>query len=434
MTKAILNVSIYDYKTYHSNAFVVFDETIQSVGDMKDYVNLGYEEIDGKNHMLLPNFVCGHTHIYSAFARGWSTEFNPKNFQDILDQLWWKLDGHLDLEMIYASGIVFAADFLKNGVTTLIDHHASGVDIIGSLEELKKAVCETAHLRGIFAFETSDRFNIDQAIEENEAFIRKNRSPFVQGLFGLHASMSLSEKTLKKVKLHLGDAPIHIHVGESVLDQQDSMKKYKKRIIDRLDRHGLLNKNSIIAHAIDVTDDELDLIKKRECVIAVNFTSNMNNSVGVPPIHRFIDKGIKVIIGNDGISQAMTPEYLYLYYATHLIDQTPTKFGLDHLLKMINDTYEYASDILGIKLGKIETGYASDLLMIPYVAPTPIDQDNAFGHLFFGMFHSFKPKHVFVNGRQLVNQYEIDETLATPYQKASEAAQRLWKNIEEEVK
>ena len=126
-------------------------------------------------------------------------------------------------------------------------------------------------------------------------------------------------------------------------------------------------------------------------------------------------------------------KYLYLYYLTHLIDKTPTKFGFDHLLKMINDTYEYASDILGIKLGKIETGYASDLLMIPYVAPTPIDQDNAFGHLFFGMFHSFKPKHVFVNGRQLVNHYEIDETLATPYQKASEAAQRLWKNIEEEV-
>ena len=434
MTKAILNVSIYDYQTYRDHAFVVFDESILNVGDMKDYVNLGYEEIDGTNHLVLPNFVCGHTHIYSAFARGWSTPFNPKNFQEVLDQLWWKLDGHLDLEMIYSSGIVFAADFLKNGVTTIIDHHASGVDIIGSLEELKKAVCETAHLRGIFAFETSDRFNVDFAIEENEAFIRKNRSPFVQGLFGLHASMSLSEKTLKKVKMHLGDAPIHIHVGESLLDQKDSMKKYKKRIIERLDRHGLLNKNSIIAHAIDVTDDELDLIKKRECVIAVNFTSNMNNSVGLPPIHRFIDKGIKVIIGNDGISSAMTPEYLYLYYATHLKDQTPTLFNLGDLQKMINDTYQYASDILGVKLGKVMEGYAADILMIPYLAPTPIHQDNAFGHLFFGLFHSFKPKHVFVNGRQLVNDYEIEETLSTPYQEASEVAQRLWKNIEQEVK
>jgi cytosine/adenosine deaminase-related metal-dependent hydrolase len=434
MTKAIINVSIYDYKTFHQHAFVIFDETIHHVGDMKDYINLGYEEIDGKDHMVLPNFVCGHTHIYSAFARGWSTSFNPKNFQDILDQLWWKLDGHLDLEMIHSSGIVFAVDFLKNGVTTLIDHHASGVDIIGSLEELKKAVCEIAHLRGIFAFETSDRFPIDLAIKENETFIRKNRSPFVHGLFGLHASMSLSEATLKKVKIHLGDAPIHIHVGESELDQQDSLKKYHERIIHRLDRHGLLNKNSIIAHAIDVTDDELDLIKKRECVIAVNFTSNMNNSVGVPPIHRFIEKGIKVIVGNDGISQAMTPEYLYLYYATHLKDKTPTAFGLGDLQQMINDTYQYASDILGVQLGKIEQSYASDLLMIPYIAPTPMNQDNALGHLFFGMYHSFKPKHVFVNGRQLVTNYEIDESLKTPYQKANEVASQLWKNIKQEVK
>ncbi|HCB65968.1 MAG TPA: amidohydrolase, partial [Acholeplasmataceae bacterium] len=87
---------------------------------------------------------------------------------------------------------------------------------------------------------------------------------------------------------------------------------------------------------------------------------------------------------------------------------------------MINDTYQYASDILGVKLGKVMEGYAADILMIPYLAPTPIHQDNAFGHLFFGLFHSFKPKHVFVNGRQLVNDYEIEETLSTPYQEASE--------------
>lgn len=429
MIKALLNVTIYDYQTYHEKSYVLFDETIIKVGKMKDYINQGFEELDGKGHMVLPNFVCGHTHIYSAFARGMNVPFNPKNFQDILDQLWWKLDSHLDHEMIYYSGIVFATDFLKNGVTTLIDHHASGVDIKGSLDQLKKSVCEVANLRGIFAFETSDRFNVSDTIGENESFIKLNSLPCTAGLFGLHASMSLSENTLKDVKKHLHGAPIHIHVGESELDQKDCLAKYNERIIHRLDRHGLLTKNSILAHSIDISDEELDIIKERECVIAVNFTSNMNNSVGVPPLSRYFEKGIRVIIGNDGISSSMTTEYLYLYYATHLYDKSPTQFGFKELIKMIQDTYLYASEILSIKLGRIEEGYVPDFMMIPYVAPTPINKDNVFGHLFFGMMNSFKPRYVFVGGKLLVNDYQIDKFLSTEYSKASKIAERLWNNI-----
>lgn len=434
MRKAIINTKIYDFNRFIENGYVIFDDKIIETGPMEKFENQDYEVIDGFDHLVMPGLVCGHTHIYSTFARGMSVPFHPENFQDILDQLWWKLDRNLDNQTTYYSAIVSAVDHMKNGVTTLIDHHASGIEILGSLESLKKAVVDQAHLRGVFAFETSDRFPVDLAIKENVDFSKNNKSTFTNGLFGLHASMSLSEDTLRQVKEVIGDMPIHIHVAESVLDEKDCKQKYKESILKRLERHGLLNPKSIIAHAIYVDDEELEIIKKHDCVIAVNFSSNMNNSVGIPMLKKFRDHHIPVIIGNDGISSAITTEYLALYYATHLLDQTPNLFGLDELKQMINDTYDYVNQIFNIKSGKIEKGYEADLLMIPYVEPTPMNENNAFGHIFFGLFHSFKPKDVYVSGQQVVKNYDVDKSLKNQYKEASMYALKLWEKIDKEVK
>lgn len=432
MIKAITNVSVYDFSDYTDDAYVLFSDKIVGIGKMADFEDLGYEITDGKGCLLMPGLVNGHMHIYSAFARGMNVPFHPANFQDILDQLWWKLDRHLDLKMIYDSGIVCAVDSMKNGVTALIDHHASGLDITGSLKTLKKAVCEDALLRGVFAFETSDRFNADQTIEENRRFMADNHTPFTSGLFGLHASMSLSEATLNKVKTALGDGPIHIHVAESEMDQEDCLEKYGEWVVSRLKRHGLLNPGSILAHCLHLHDEELDIIKEQNCVIAINVSSNMNNGVGLPNLRAFRNKGIRVIAGNDGLSSAMALEYQNILFSSHLRDKTPTGFGLDDLKKIINDTYEYASERLGIGLGRIKKGYAADFLLLPYAPPTPMNQSNAMGHLFFGLFPSFKPKQVFVAGQQLVRDYEVNPTLKRKYAVAENSARILWENIEKE--
>ncbi|PKK98180.1 MAG: amidohydrolase [Tenericutes bacterium HGW-Tenericutes-2] len=433
MAKAIINAKIYDFENFFENGFVIFDEKIIDIGDMSQFINNDYEILDGKDMMVMPSLVCGHSHIYSTFARGMSITFDPKDFQDILDQLWWKLDKEIDNIMTYYSGIVSAVDLMKNGVTTIIDHHASGSDITNSLESLRKAVVTDAGLRGAFAFEVSDRFPINEAIEENRIFYEENQTKKTRGLFGLHAGMSLSETTLKLVKKSLTNAPIHIHAAESELDEFDSLKKYNERIIHRLNRHGLIHPNSIIAHAIYLDDDELQILKEKHAVIVVNFSSNMNNAVGIPNLKRFRENGVRVIIGNDGISSSMTTEYLMIYYQTHLFDQKPQTFGLNDLKKMIDDTYSYANDLFGINIGRIKKGYDADLLMIPYIEPTPISSKNAFGHLFFGMFNSFKPMHVFVGGKFVVHNYQVSPKLNTLYQEAKHQAKKLWNKVNKEV-
>lgn len=431
MATAITHVTLYDFDQFIEDAYIIFDETIIEVGKMREFEPGDYNIIDGEGHWVMPGLVCGHTHIYATFARGLTLPFNPEDFQDILDQLWWKIDRHQTLDTVYQSGLVSGIDFLKNGVTTVIDHHASGT-IKGALGQLKKALTETLSLRAILAFETSDRFDVEEAIAENLAMIKHPVPHKVAALFGCHASMSLSEATLKKVKAVLNDIPIHIHVAESALDQEHAMHHYGERVIERLDRHGLLNPNSILTHAIHINDQELKLIKARDCVIAVNASSNMNNSVGLPDVPVFMQHDIPVILGNDGLSFGMAHEYLSLVYAMHHKKNSPKAFELDALLKLIRQTYTYASNQLGIELGRLKAGAAADLLMIPYTAPTPVDKANAFGHLFYGLFNAFRPKHVFTAGRQVVFDYAVSEAHARLYREAKHEAQNLWARIRKE--
>jgi len=432
MKYAFINAKIYDFNKFSENQYVIFDDRILEVGHMNDFKDDNYEITDCKDHLVLPSLVCGHAHIYSTFARGMSVPFSATNFQEILDQLWWKMDRNLDNKMNYYSGIVSATDYMKNGVTTIIDHHASGVEITDSLNTLKKAVTRDAGLRGMFCFETSDRFNVEECIEENISFIEDNDSKSARGLFGLHASLSLSEETLTKISKVIKNYPIHIHVAESMMDQEDCLEKYNERVIERLDRHGLLNEDSIITHALFVSDKELDIIKERKCVVALNVSSNMNNSIGLPDYKRFKEWGIPVIIGNDGISSSITTELLTLLYTMHMKDESPLKFGLGDIHEIINNTYDYVNRIMGTKLGRVEVGYNSDLLTIPYVAPTTLNEGNALGHLFFGLFNSFKPNNVFAKGVKVVDNYQVGDELSKKYKEAKKYADRLWENIQKE--
>lgn len=274
--------------------------------------------------------------------------FNPKNFMDILYQLWWKLDGNLDKEAIYFSGLIYGIDCLKCGVTTIIDHHASGLYIRGSLMELKKSLCDYLGLRGIFCFESSDRFNIDECIEENIEFCKKASDKHC-GVFGMHASLSLNDKSLNKISKAIENTPIHVHVAESIDDVLDCYKKYGKSIVERLDSFNLLKENSILAHCVHINEKEAQIISERNCYVVLNPTSNMNNAVGVSNYDVLRENNIKCMIGNDGLGANITRDYLNISFAMKNRLKSPTKFSLEDLKNVINNGYEYVSKMLGIK-------------------------------------------------------------------------------------
>ena len=111
------------------NASVVTDgEQIVAVGEAaalkKKYPQA--EAVDCSGKVILPGFMCTHHHFYSTMARGMAVPGEPAaNFVQILERLWWKVDKALDEEDITLSAQVPLIECLRNGTTTVIDHHAS---------------------------------------------------------------------------------------------------------------------------------------------------------------------------------------------------------------------------------------------------------------------------------------------------------------------
>lgn len=415
---ALINIRIFDFQDYIEFGYIVFNEKIVEVGDMESFVDKGYEITDGTGHMVMPSLTVAHTHLYSTFARGMDVPFNPNSFQEILDQLWWKLDSHLNEEDIYYSGLTAAAEYAKNGVTSIIDHHASKY-IRGSLEQLKKSF-EKIGIRGLFCFETSDRFTVEDCIDENQQS---------GDMFGLHASMSLSDETLKKVKNKLGNKPIHIHAAESWFDQESTMSYHGERVVERLNRFGLLNKGSILAHCTHINENEADLIAKNGCYVALNVQSNMNNAVGLPDFKMLEAHGVQCLIGNDGMSTGITGEWLSLMLSMKHKYLSPTAFGLIDLLRIIDNNYNYINNALGIKTGRLKRDFDADLLMIQYNPPTPAYGCNMLGHIVFGLGSNFKPSDVWCRGRRIVKNYRNNPVIDIEIKKARESAGKLWKRI-----
>lgn len=430
--KAILNADLYDFHAYKTSQYILCQGSrIAAVGPMARYPAGAEvsETFDAKGALVMPGLIIGHAHLYSAFVRGLRLPFQPGTFTQLLRQLWWRMDAAIDPETAYHSARVYGVEHLRNGVTTIFDHHAGG-SVRGSLAALKLGFTDELGLRALYCFETSDRFDVATCIEENAAFARCNRGPFCRGLFGLHASLSLSQKTLERVAAAQGDVPVHVHVGESLEDEVACQNEYGMRIVQRLDSFGLLKPDSILAHCVNIDGEEAARIAARGCVAAVNPTSNLNTAVGLPDVPMLKAHGVPVMVGNDSLGSNITRCYQNLLYTMHHRSGSAWRFGYDDVLACIRTGYDYAGRMLGVRLGRLAPGYEADLIAVPYRAPVPVDGANAFAFVMDGVFPQFHPRDVMVGGAWKMRGYETVFDEEEIYAKARAHVQQYWKRID----
>lgn len=429
--KIIININAYDYVSFYNQCYIVFNETITEVGYMKDFNHTrysGYEIIDGENGIVIPGFVNCHTHIYSTFSRGINLKTSPKNFKDILDQLWWKIDKEIDLECIYSSAMMYGLESIYNGVTTVVDHNASGRAIIGSLDVIREALNEKLGIRCVLCYETSDRFDIEECLRENLEF-REKCSDMCMSTLGMHASMSICEKSMKKIVPAFKEKPIHLHCSESDYDEADSFRKYGVSVIQRLNNEGLLNDRSLLAHCVHIKSNDFKLLQEKNPFIVINLSSNMNNAVGLPDIVKFQNYGVKVLIGTDGLGSNMAYEYINFINLVKHLKRKPDERSIDYLFDIIKNGYDYIESISGLKLGKIKEGYKADLQLYDYKPFTEVNERNIGNHIVYGVYYNLRPDYVFVNGKSIKTPSGVIENEIETTEVARINAALLWSKI-----
>ena len=373
------------------------------------------EEIDANGQFVMPGNICAHTHFYGAFARGMAIPGDsPKDFPDVLNKLWWKLDKSLDKDAIYYSSLVCLIDAIKHGTTTLIDHHASPNFIYGSLDVIEQAVIESG-LRAGLCYEVTDRDGEDkfhEGVEENVRFMKKtqvNQNENLFANFGLHASLSLSDKSLEICKEKIPEEfGFHIHVAEHQADQYDSLKKSKKRVVDRLDSFGILGDKTIAVHAVQVDAHEIYILAKTNTWVTHQPRSNMNNAVGMAEVESMLNAGVNVCLGNDGFSNSMWQEWKMAYLAHKLWHRDPRRMPANLIQDIaIKNNSALVKEVAGgLEIGKIALGAKADLILVDYKPITPLHCDNLPWHIVFG-FQESMITSTMVNGRFIMRDRKI---------------------------
>jgi len=424
-------------------AILIDGATIEAVLDRRERsraeVPRGVERVDAAGTLAIPGLVNAHTHLYSSLARGMGLPgFSPTSFREILEGLWWKLDRSLDAESIRASALVGAMEAARSGVTTLIDHHASAHAIPGSLALLEDAVCREVGLRASLAYEVSDRDGAkaaSQGIQENLDFLAAHGTAdgVCAGLFGLHASFTLSDRTLAEVAERLPDgAGVHIHVAEGPEDEEDSTRHHQLRVVERLDRYGLLRPNSVLAHCLHVDEAEKDLVAERGAIVVTNPRSNMNNAVGAFDLPGFLGRGVLTGLGTDGLGANLLTELFTASILEKHERADPRAGGFDALHALLFENNPLVVErVFGVRVGRIAPGYQADLALLDYTPPTPLGVENVLGHLLFGIaVHDLHVSHLFVGGRPVLRDGRfVDLDQEAIYAHARDAAQKLWRRL-----
>jgi len=397
------------------------------------------ERIDASGKWAIPGLINAHTHLYSSLARGMAVSpFHPTTFTEILEQLWWKLDKALDEDSVRASALIGAMEAARCGVTTLVDHHASPNAIPGSLDVLKAEVCDRLGLRGVFCYELTDRDGPERStlgIEENLRFLRRieDEDQLCAAQFGLHASFTVGREALERVAAEIpDDAGIHIHVAEGPEDEVHCESDHGMRIVDRLDRSGLLRPTSILAHCLHIDEAEKDLVAERGAVVVHNPRSNMNNAVGLFDLPGFLDRGVATGLGTDGLGANMLAELFSAGIVQKHSHGDPLVGGFDALDRLLfRNNPAIAGRLLGIEFGRIGPGAPADVVLLDYAPPTPLRADTVLGHLLFGAaVHSLRVADLFVAGRPVLRNGEfVDIDEPATYAVAREQAQRLWSHL-----
>ena len=306
----------------------------------------------------------------------------------------------------------------------------------GSLFRIAEAARQTG-VRSCLCYEVSDRDGAevtDQGIEENRAFLqncRQHENSLLRGLIGLHASFTLSDRTLARCTRLAAelDAGFHVHVAEAESDVAQCQLEHGKRVVERFHDLGILGSKTIAAHCVHVSNNEIDLLQASKTNVVHNPESNMGNAVGCAPVLDMQSRGVRVGLGSDGYTCDMFESMKVANLLQKHQTRQPGAGWTEIPAMLFGANAAIARECFGRPVGKLIPGAYADVIVVDYDPQTPLCAANIASHILFGISgHSVDTTiiggRIVMEGRKLL---AIDE--ADIMAKARASAAKLWQRF-----
>jgi putative selenium metabolism protein SsnA len=396
--------------------------------------------VDAHGGLIMPGFINTHTHIYSGLARGLAIDGNnPTNFLEVLEGMWWAIDRKLTLDGTKASAYATILDCIRNGVTTIFDHHASFGEIPGSLFAIRDVAKEMG-MRSCLCYEVSERDGeekCEQSIRENAEFAKwaaDANDDMIKAMFGGHALFTISDRTFERMaEANNGLTGFHIHVCEGINDVYDSLEHYGCRPVERLLYNGLLGPKTMLGHCIHVSPAEMDIIKETGTMTVNNPGSNMNNAVGCAPILQLMERGVTVGMGTDAYTHDMLESAKTFLLIQRHNAAMPNVAWNETFRMLFENNRQIAARYFDKPLGILKQGAAADVIVMDYKPFTPFLPENIQGHILFGL-EGKNCRTTIINGKLLYEDrkfVEADEEALNAW--IMEESKKLWGSLNNRI-
>lgn len=320
------------------------------------------ETIDARDHILMPGLVNAHTHSPMTLVRGWAEDLP---FERWFNERIWVAESALTADDVYWGAALAAAEMIRGGTIAFADHYFY-------MDRVAQVVVESGLRANLawcaFGLESGE---IGADLQGIIAFVEEWQDAAdgrIRTVLGPHSPYICSPQFLARtaaVAARLG-VGIHIHLAESQGQVDNSLARHNLTPVEVLDRNGVLDVPVLAAHAIYLSEPDVEILAARRATVVQCPTCHMKLGMGVTRVPELLAAGINVALGTDGpasnnaLSMLQEARHAALIQKLHLAD--PTALPGDVALRMATQNGARA---LGFPLsGAIAPGHYADLIMI----------------------------------------------------------------------
>lgn len=366
-------------------SILIVDNTIEEISNDLSVTDAS-KVIDGTNKITMPGLVNTHSHVAMTLLRGVGDD---EELQTWLNDYIWPKEAKLDEKLVYAGSKLAMAEMIKTGTTTFNDMYFH-------MEETAKAV-EESGIRGVLGYGMIDLFDDEkrkQEIKATKNLIKNSHNTAngrVQVAVAPHAPYTCSKELLSESKklANKHNLKLHIHVSETQQEVNDLEKQRNQTPFEYLDSIDLLDENTIAAHGVWTTDNEMKLLKEKQVSISHNPSSNMKLASGIAPVSKYIKKDINVAIGTDGVSSNNNLDMFSEMKLTALLQKVNNMNAKTLPAQAtFNMATENGARALGINTGSIKEGKLADIVLVNMNVPHMIPVRNPLSNIIYSALGS----------------------------------------------
>lgn len=399
---------------------------ITFIGETPQDVSSYDEVIDAKGDYVLPGFINTHGHTPMSLLRGFADDYP---LQEWLEDKMWPIEGQYTPEHAKWGAYLSIIEMLRTGTTTFVDMYDNMDEVARAVESsgIRARLC-----RGVIGF-GSDELRKQKLTEATRFASEWNQQANgrITTMMSPHAPYTCSPAYIEQIvdKAFELDLPLHIHMSETKFEVEQNVREYGERPVKHLEKIGVFSRPTLVAHAVHVNDEEIDILSQYDVKISHNIISNLKLASGIAPVSRMLDKGLTVSLGTDSSASNnnldLFEELRQVALLHKGVHNNPTLITAHEALRMA--TINGAEAVwLNNQIGSLEVGKQADLIIIDTKQPFyhPKRQD-PISHVVYSA-SGRDVNDVFVQGKQLVKNKEC---LTIDLEKVIYEANRVFKTF-----